>query len=96
MVEVPKHPELELARVPLEQKCVKSPYKLPVWQERKYGAKSMRKIGHARASMSGQNFGRQIGALRDERYHEVYREKASAKATKGGRTGEGDRCARHA
>jgi DNA invertase Pin-like site-specific DNA recombinase len=43
----------------------------------------MRKIGYARASTSTQSLDRQIGALRAERCHEVYREKASGKATKG-------------
>jgi DNA invertase Pin-like site-specific DNA recombinase len=43
----------------------------------------MRKIGYARVSTSTQNLYRQIGALRAERCHEVYREKASGKATKG-------------
>src|SRR5499433_597528 len=43
----------------------------------------MRKIGYARVSTSTQNLDRQIGALRAERCHEVYREKASGKATKG-------------
>jgi len=43
----------------------------------------MRKIGYARVSTSTQNLDRQIGALRAEWYHEVYREKASGKAIKG-------------
>jgi DNA invertase Pin-like site-specific DNA recombinase len=43
----------------------------------------MRKIGYARVSTSSQNLDRQIGALRAERCHEVYREKASGKAVKG-------------
>src|SRR5499433_2455551 len=43
----------------------------------------MRKIGYARVSTSTQNLDRQIGALRAERCHEVYREKASGKAVKG-------------
>jgi DNA invertase Pin-like site-specific DNA recombinase len=43
----------------------------------------MRIIGYARVSTSSQNLDRQIGALRAERCHEVYREKASGKATKG-------------
>src|SRR5262245_21928217 len=43
----------------------------------------MRKIGYARVSSSAQNLDRQIGALRAERCHEVYREKASGKAIKG-------------
>ena len=43
----------------------------------------MRKIGYARVSSSTQNLDRQIGALRAERCHEVYREKASGKAIKG-------------
>jgi DNA invertase Pin-like site-specific DNA recombinase len=42
----------------------------------------MRKIGYARVSTSAQNLDRQIGALRAERCHEVYREKASGKAVK--------------
>ena len=43
----------------------------------------MRKIGYARVSASTQNLDRQMGALRAERCHEVYREKASGKAVKG-------------
>ena len=43
----------------------------------------MRKIGYARVSSSAQNLDRQIGALRAELCHEVYREKASGKAIKG-------------
>ena len=43
----------------------------------------MRKIGYARVSTSSQNLDRQIGALRAERCHEIYREKASGKAVKG-------------
>jgi DNA invertase Pin-like site-specific DNA recombinase len=43
----------------------------------------MRKIGYARMSTSAQSLDRQIGALRAERCHEVYREKASGKAVKG-------------
>ena len=43
----------------------------------------MRKIGYARASTSTQNLDRQIGALRAERCHEVYREKVSGKAING-------------
>jgi DNA invertase Pin-like site-specific DNA recombinase len=43
----------------------------------------MLKIGYARVSSSNQNLDRQIGALRAERCHEVYREKASGKAVKG-------------
>ena len=43
----------------------------------------MRKIGYARVSTSTQSLDRQIGALRAERCHEVYREKASGKGTKG-------------
>ena len=43
----------------------------------------MRKIGYARVSTSSQNLDRQIGALRAERCHEVHREKASGRATKG-------------
>jgi len=42
----------------------------------------MRKIGYARVSTSNQSLDRQIGALRAERCHEIYREKASAKAVK--------------
>src|SRR5215470_3946801 len=42
----------------------------------------MRKIGHARVSRSTQYLD-QIGALRAERCHEVYREKASGKAGEG-------------
>ena len=42
----------------------------------------MRKIGYARVSPNTQNLDRQIGALRAERCQEVYREKASGKATK--------------
>jgi len=44
----------------------------------------MRKIGYARVSTSTQSLDRQIGALRAERCDEVYREKASGKATNGG------------
>ena len=43
----------------------------------------MRKIGYARVSAGTQYLDRQIGALRAERCHEIYREKASGKATKG-------------
>jgi len=43
----------------------------------------MRRIGYARVSSSTQNLDRQIGALCAEQCHEVYREKASGKATKG-------------
>jgi DNA invertase Pin-like site-specific DNA recombinase len=42
----------------------------------------MRKIGYARVSTCTQNLDRQIGALRAERCHEVYREKASGEAIK--------------
>ena len=43
----------------------------------------MRKIGYARVSSSAQNLDRQLGALRAERCHEIFREKASGKAVKG-------------
>ena len=43
----------------------------------------MRKIGYARASTSTQNLDRQIGALRADRCHEVYRKKVSGAAIKG-------------
>jgi resolvase-like protein len=43
----------------------------------------MRKIGYARVCTNTQNLDRQIGAVRAERCHEVYREKASGKAVKG-------------
>jgi DNA invertase Pin-like site-specific DNA recombinase len=43
----------------------------------------MRKIGYARVSPGSQNLDRQIGALRAERCHEIFREKASGRATKG-------------
>jgi len=39
-------------------------------------------IGYARVSTSTQNLDRQVGALRAERCHEVYREKASGKPIK--------------
>jgi DNA invertase Pin-like site-specific DNA recombinase len=39
----------------------------------------MRKIGYARVSAPHQNLDRQIGALRAERCHEIFREKASGK-----------------
>src|SRR5215475_12749316 len=42
----------------------------------------MRKIGYARVSTGSQNLDRQMSALRAERCHEVYREKASGKAVK--------------
>jgi DNA invertase Pin-like site-specific DNA recombinase len=43
------------------------------------GAQQMRKIGYARVSSATQNLDRQIGSLRAERCHEIFREKASAK-----------------
>ena len=43
----------------------------------------MRKIGYARVSSTHQSLDRQLGALRAERVHVIYREKASGKATKG-------------
>ena len=43
----------------------------------------MRKIGYARVSSTAQNLDRQLGALRAERCHEIFREKASGKAVKG-------------
>jgi DNA invertase Pin-like site-specific DNA recombinase len=43
----------------------------------------MRKIGYARVSTTTQNLDRQIGSLRAEGCHEIYREKASGKALKG-------------
>jgi DNA invertase Pin-like site-specific DNA recombinase len=43
----------------------------------------MRRIGYARVSSSHQNLDRQIAALRAERCHAIYREKASGKSTKG-------------
>ncbi len=43
----------------------------------------MLKIGYARVSSSTQNLDRQLGALRAERCHEIFREKASAKTVKG-------------
>ena len=42
----------------------------------------MRKIGYARAASPHQNLDRQIGALRAERCHEIFREKASGKSLK--------------
>jgi DNA invertase Pin-like site-specific DNA recombinase len=39
----------------------------------------MRKIGYARVSAPHQNLDRQIGALRAERCHEIFREKASGR-----------------
>jgi DNA invertase Pin-like site-specific DNA recombinase len=42
----------------------------------------MRKIGYARVSAPHQNLDRQLGALRPERCHQIYREKASGKDTK--------------
>src|SRR4029079_6662136 len=59
------------------------PHKPATLLERKSGAKRMRKIGYARVSTSSQNLDRQIGALRAERCHEVHRETASGRATKG-------------
>ena len=58
-----------------------TPYKVHVRLERKSGTKQMREIGYARVSTSSQSLDRQIGALRAERCHEAYREKASGKAT---------------
>ena len=43
----------------------------------------MRKIGYARVSSSHQDLERQLGALRAERVHAIFREKASAKSIKG-------------
>jgi hypothetical protein len=43
----------------------------------------MRKIGYARVSSAHQNLDRQIAALRAERVHVIFREKASGKSTKG-------------
>ena len=43
----------------------------------------MRKIGYGRVSSSAQNLDRQLGALRAERCHEIFREKASGKGVKG-------------
>ena len=40
----------------------------------------MRKIGYARVSTTNQNLDRQISALRAEKCHEIFREKASGKA----------------
>jgi DNA invertase Pin-like site-specific DNA recombinase len=40
----------------------------------------MRKIGYARVSSPHQNVDRQNGALRAERCHEIFREKASGKS----------------
>src|SRR6478752_4643285 len=59
------------------------PYKPATSLERKSGAKRMRKIGYARVSPGSQNLDRQIGALRAERCHEIFREKASGRAIKG-------------
>ena len=42
----------------------------------------MRKIGYARVSAPHQNLDRQVAALRAERCHEIFREKASGKALK--------------
>jgi len=46
-------------------------------------AKELRKIGYARVSSQSQSLDRQIAALRGERCHEIFREKASGKALKG-------------
>ena len=43
----------------------------------------MRKVGYARVSTRAQNLDRQIGALRAERCHEIFRERASGKAVRG-------------
>jgi DNA invertase Pin-like site-specific DNA recombinase len=43
----------------------------------------MRRIGYARVSSAHQNLDRQIAALRAERVHVIFREKASGKSTKG-------------
>src|SRR5262245_34747565 len=43
----------------------------------------MRKIGYCRVSSSHQNLDRQLGALRAERVHVIFREKASGKSIKG-------------
>lgn len=40
---------------------------------------SMRKVGYARVSSAGQNLDRQLGALRADRCHKIFREKASGK-----------------
>ena len=42
----------------------------------------MRKIGYCRVSSTHQNLDRQLGALRAERCHEIFREKASGKSVK--------------
>jgi DNA invertase Pin-like site-specific DNA recombinase len=43
----------------------------------------MRKIGYARVSSVGQNLDRQLGALRADRCHEIFREKVSGKDLRG-------------